>query len=77
MENKTYTFDIKPEDHQPVGCCDFSKIYSPKKQIITYTNLDTKETECQIIKRKEIVDDNGIKKFIYILPSPFIKKDSI
>jgi hypothetical protein len=61
-------------NHQPSGCCDFSKIYNPKKAIITYTNLDTKEQEYHTIKRTEIVDDTGIKIFTYILPLPFNKK---
>lgn len=77
MENKIYTFDINPLDYQPSGYCDFSKICTPKRATITYTNLFTYEKECHTIKRTEILNDNGIKEFIYIFPHPFIKKDSI
>lgn len=72
MKNNTYIFNKKPEDHQPSGHCDFSKIYTPNTLIITYTNLNTRETECHTIERTEIIDDNGIKKMAYYFPNPVI-----
>lgn len=73
MEEK-YTFDINPINCQPSGHCNFEKIYNPKTAIITWTNLNTLEKETHIIKRKTITK-NDTDKFIYILPSPFAKKD--
>ena len=74
MENNIYTFDKKPEDHQPSNCCDFSKMYNPKTAIVTYTNVDTRETETHTITKTDIIDNNVIKKMIYTLPPPFIKR---
>jgi hypothetical protein len=69
-----YSFNIRPENYQPSGCADFSKIVTPEHAIVTYTNLTTRETENNNITRTEITDENGINKFIYILPPPFVKK---
>lgn len=41
MENQElqpYNFALRPEDHQPSGVCDFSKIYTPKDLIIRFGN---------------------------------------
>jgi hypothetical protein len=69
-----YSFHISPENYQPSGCIDFSKIFTPKNAILTYTNLNTGEQEEHNITRTEITDENNIKKFIYIYPVPFVKK---
>lgn len=71
MENNTYTFCQKPETCQPKGCCDFSKICNPETLFVKYTNLDTNQTECHIVKRTEIVDNNK-KTYVFILPPPFL-----
>lgn len=69
-----YSFNIRPEDYQPSGCADFSKIYTPKDAIVTYTNLNTGEKEVHNITRTEIKDKNGNTKYTYILPPFFDKK---
>ncbi len=69
-----YSFNIRPEDYQPSGCADFSKIYMPGDAILTYTNLNTGEKEVINIPKSEITDENGITNYIYILP-PFFDKN--
>jgi hypothetical protein len=34
-----YIFNLRPENFQPSGIADFSKIYNPKDPIVTYTCL--------------------------------------
>jgi predicted acylesterase/phospholipase RssA len=63
---------VKPENYQPSGYADFSKINTPKNMTVTYTNLDTKTQEVHTITRTELTDENGIDKFIYTLPLPFV-----
>jgi hypothetical protein len=70
----TYSFNTSLENHQPRGYADFSKIYTPKHIALTYTDLNTEKQEVQNITQTEITDYNGIKKFIYIIPPPFVKK---
>ena len=74
---KIYTFDINPENYQPSGQCDFSKIYYSDNAILTYTNVNTLEKEKHIVKKNEIINNDGIKVFAYIFPTPFVKKDNI
>lgn len=69
-----YTFNMTPGHFQPSGCADFSKIFTPKKAIVTYTDLNTREKEVVNITRTEITDENGVNKFIYTLPPPCCKK---
>lgn len=45
---------MDPLKHQPSGYADFSKIYNTENFTITWTNLDTRETETQNIKNGEI-----------------------
>jgi hypothetical protein len=73
----TYSFNMSPKNYQPSGCADFSKIYTPKHKTLTYTDLNTKEQEVYNIPRTEITDENGIKKFKYIFPPPFVKKHNL
>lgn len=40
-----YKFNLRPENFQPNGIADFSKIYNPKDPIITYTDLNTGKKE--------------------------------
>ena len=68
MEEYSFT-TVRPEDYQPSGCADFSKIYTPKEAILTYTNINTGEKEVYTITRTEITDKNGIIKYIYIYHS--------
>lgn len=68
-----YNFNMRPENYQHSGCADFSKIRTPKNAIVTYTDLTTKKQEDHNITRTEITDENGMNKFIYILPPPFVK----
>ncbi len=75
-EKEKYTFNMKPEDYQPSGCCDFSKIYNSKEAILIYTDLNSKKKEHHVVKRTEIINENGIKEFIYIFPAHFIEKKS-
>ncbi len=71
--NIVYDFSIKPENYQPSGYADFSKIYDLTEQTtFTYKYLDTEGK--QVVKvlntiKKEITDENGFKKFIYIWPN--------
>jgi hypothetical protein len=50
------------------------KILTPEDVILTYTDTNTRETEQHKITRTERIDENGIKKFVYIFPPPFINK---
>ncbi len=68
-----YTFHLNPQKHQPSGFADFSKIFTPENAILTYKNLNSGEQEEHNITRTEIIDENGIKRFIYIFPIPFVK----
>jgi hypothetical protein len=68
-----YSFNIKPENYQPSNYADFSKIETPINTTLTYTDLTTRKHEVHNITRTEITDENGTKKFIYILPPPFVK----
>ncbi len=70
MEIKPYSFDIDPNNYQPSGRCDFSKIYNPKSVVLTYTDHNG-NTEKHIIERTEIINKKGNKKFTYIFPAPF------
>ncbi len=56
--------------YQPSGTADFSKIYTPNDLTVTYTNLNTRKTEQQPVEIKEIIDKDGNKKIVYILPKP-------
>ncbi len=56
---------ISPEDFQPSGYCDFSKIYNPQ-----YANF---KSTCmtQLIEKTAIVENNCIKEFTYIIPNNY------
>ncbi len=69
-------FNIRPENHQPKGVCDFSKLYNPKNITVYYTNLDTSEKEQHNVERTEHIDNNGKILFIYKIPEPFVKNKS-
>lgn len=73
-----YTFNLSPENYQPSGCADFSKINTPKNATVTFTNVNTnvntKEKEDIDITITEITDENGIKKIIYNIPPPSFNK---
>ncbi len=69
-----FNFSINPENHQPRGYADLSEIYNPKDTVVTYTNLKTGEKEYHNIESTEIIDKNGFKKNVYILPLPYAKK---
>lgn len=67
-----YKFSLRPENYQPRGFADFSKIYNQKDPIVTYTNLNTRKTSQHNVETKEIIDKDGNKKITYILPQPSI-----
>lgn len=70
-----YSFYMKPENYQPSGCADFSKINTPKNVTVSYTDLTTKKQEDHNVIRTQITDENGIEKCIYVLPPPsFVEK---
>lgn len=69
---KLYEFNESPETYQPTGFTDFSKIYTPKNIILTYTNLNTQKTEQHNIERTKIINKDKIKKVTYKFPPPTI-----
>lgn len=66
----TYTFDLRPENHQPSGRADFSKIYNPNNVVVTYENLDTEETIKYVVSTTEVTNEKGDKIANYVLPPP-------
>lgn len=70
-----FSFNMKPENFQPSECADFSKIFTPKNATLTYTDVNTRVQEDHNITRTEITNENGTKKFIYIIPPSFVKKN--
>lgn len=69
-----HPFNLLPENYQPSNCADFSKIYNQKITTVTYTNLDTKDTEQHVVVGTEIVNDKDVVKIIYKLPPPILSK---
>lgn len=53
----SYMFSLSPENHQPRGFIDFSKIYNTRQLIITTTNSDntTHSYYTNTLLQKEIV----------------------
>jgi hypothetical protein len=66
-------FNLRPENFQPSGIADFSKIYNPnpKNPIVTYTCVNTGEKEKHYVETTELITKEGDKKLIYNLPPPF------
>ncbi len=69
-----YIFNLRPENFQPSGIADFSKIYNPnpKNPILTYTCLSTRKTEKHCVEITKLITKDGDKKIIYIFPPPFV-----
>lgn len=55
--------------YQPSGTADFSKFYNINDLMVTYTNIMTGKSEMHSVETKEILDDYGNKKLVYILPT--------
>ena len=71
---KPYDFSMRPEHHEPSGYADFSRINTPKNTTLTYTDLETRETNSCTMIRTETIDENGDTKFNYICATPVVKK---
>ena len=44
-----YKFDMRPEDAQPSGVCDFSKIYNPPRKTLTINPGKPNEIKYQYV----------------------------
>lgn len=55
MEPK-YSFNLEPINHQPLGTCNLSRIFSGVG-ILYIRNIHTGEIECQTQPKREIIEN--------------------
>ncbi len=67
--NVQYTFHSDPHTDQPLGVCDFSKIYNPEQAILMVTNLESRAVVRVPLTRVILTNSSGIKVCAYRVSS--------